>query len=475
MRAHPLPVLLLTLAALVGCDAPADDPRVAWLQSTLVEDNRILLERSPDAVADKFRKMASRPYYFFRGSMAVFVGDAGRPGATPTRFASGPASRVLLLGDPHPENLGSYRPSSGGLVFEYNDFDGATYGPFHQDVRRLGLGFAVALLEAGAGPAVIGSIVEAAAAGYVAGIGSLAAGAPPIEVTDRDPGGEIVADLLRRAARDGDAREALDEYTVVERGVRSMFFGDVERPTDGLINDRVEPVDAEEAALVRGLVADYPATLLTARPAGFFAIKGISRRRGAGVSSYPLRRYYVLVEGETAGLDDDRLLELKEVLDPTRVPALHLRDRAFSGNGQRVVEAQRRLHARPECDPLLGWAAAPPLQVRVRERTKYQKGVDVARIVERLDERRWTLDDVAQLADVAGRLLARSHARAETLDGVVGLGPIAAALADDGAGFVAETRAAVLAELPRFEADYAAFVALLAEEGPWLGYRPASR
>jgi len=480
MRTAALPVFGLALAfalPLSGCGDPPPDARASWLQSTLIEDNRILLERAPERVADKFRKMASRPYYWFRGNMRVFVGDTTRPGPgfAPTRFASGPASRVLLVGDPHPENLGTYRPGPGLLVFEYNDFDGASYGPFHQDVRRLGLGFAVALREAGLEPDALLPVVEAAAAGYVAEIEALSAGEPPVQVTNRGEFGVIVGDVFRRAKRDGDAGEALGEYTVVEGRRRSMFHGDVERPVDGVISDRVEPVDAAEDRLLRALIADYRQTLLDPPPADFFAIKGISRRLGAGVSSYPLRRYYALLEGPSPGLEDDRLIELKEVLDPTPGPDLHLRDRAFEGNGRRVVEAQRRLHARPDCDPLLGWSTASPLQVRVRERTKYQKSVDVGRIADRLAEGRWTVHDVAELAHLAGRLLARSHAGAMTLDGTPGLAPIADALGAAGGAFTAETVAFVQQYLPRLEADYAAFVRLLAEEGPWLGYRPVSR
>ncbi|HFE46035.1 MAG TPA: DUF2252 domain-containing protein [Nannocystis exedens] len=50
--------------------------------------------------------------------------------------------------DPHLENIGSYRRSSDGLlVIDFNDFDAATYGPFHFDVRRLALSAAIASMS----------------------------------------------------------------------------------------------------------------------------------------------------------------------------------------------------------------------------------------------------------------------------------------------------------------------------------------
>lgn len=467
---------LALLSLLTACQT--EDPgRRAWLQSTLVEDNRALLERAPELTADKFRKMASRPYYWFRGNMAVFVADAGRPGPgfAPSRFTSAESARVLLVGDPHPENLGSFRLADGVMVLEYNDFDAAEHGPFVSDVRRLALGFAVAVAEAGGDAAATAAAAEAAVRGYRAEIEALAAGEAPVEARRGDDLGKIADDLLRRGARDGDAGEALAEYTRVVDDRRVFFHGDVEPPLAGLVTDRlVAPTSAERALVVR-LMADYPATLVAPYPTSFFTIKDIARRLGAGVSSYPLRRWYVLVEGDTPALDDDRILELKELPDPPRPDRRpHLAPRGFTGNGARVALAQRHLHLTADRDPLLGWAERGAFAARIRERTKYQKGVEVDRIAEKLADRDWDQGDVADFAHLAGRLLARGHAQAPTLDGQPGLGPIAAAIDRDRGGFVTETVDFVMGYHPQVEADFDVFCALVEEEGPWLGYRPSA-
>lgn len=470
----PLAFAALATLGMTACDGPSAN-RTTWLQGTLIEDNRTMLERSPSALtAGKFAKMSSRFYYYFRGSFSVFLGDSTRPGPghVKTAFTSAAASEVLLLADPHPENLGSFRAPDGAMTVDYNDFDGTSYGPFHLDVRRLGLGFAVAMSEMQRSPEESAAVVEAAVRGYVDEIAALDRGEEPIDVRRSAGFGAIVDDVMRRGQRDGDSREALDEYTVVEDGARAMFFGDVEPPTNGRPTDRVVEVSDAEDALVRTLVARSRETLAEPVADGFLAVKGVSRRLGAGVSSYPLRRYYALVEGETPAIEDDRLLELKELPDPpspARPFAVNNRD--FANNGQRVVFGQRTLQLSPLNDPLLGWATAGPMSVRIRERSKYQKGIDVERIADRLSDNRWTIDDVIDYARVTGRLLARAHSKAPTRSGKAGLSVIAPLITADPEGFVGETTRFVTGYVDVVVEDYARFNTLITEEGPWLGYR----
>ncbi len=469
-------LVALGLVLLTGCVQAEDAGRRAWLQSLLVQDNQILLERERALTAGKFRKMSSRPYDFLRGALVVYLADAARPDAVPTRFGTAAASRVLVLGDPHPENLGAFRRGDSRIALEFNDFDGATFGPYHLDVRRLAVGFVVAGLQMGLDDDAIWGLAGAVAEGYTLEIERLGRGLAPVRVRGGVGFGRVVDDLLRRAERDGDARAHLADYTRLEDGVRRLKRGEIEAsPMPGVVADALEAVDADTARMVRRALARYAETLHAKhRPApGALRPKDIARRLGAGVASYPRLRYYVLVEGATGALDDDLLLELKEVGDPARFPGYVLpASRPFVDNGERAVRSQRAFQEVADADPWLGWAAVGPLTFRVRHRTRYQRGLSLDRLTEKVGEGEWTAEDVADLARVAGRLLARGHALAPTADGGRGLGAIRGALGAGGDGFVDETVGFARSYAARVLDDHLTFAALLDEEGPWLGHRP---
>src|SRR5262249_42558212 len=81
---------------------------------------------------------------FFRGSAPLFYEVlAARP-----EIAGEPLpGRGWIVGDMHLENVGAFRADSGAVVFDLNDFDDATVGPWQADVLRL----AVRTLLAGRG------------------------------------------------------------------------------------------------------------------------------------------------------------------------------------------------------------------------------------------------------------------------------------------------------------------------------------
>jgi uncharacterized protein (DUF2252 family) len=469
--------LLVLVGLLTACEPPGD-PRAAWLQTTLVLDNQVFLDTDPPQGRAKFARMSLGLYPYFRGTLGQYsrdLGEGGGLGRLASEYVIAETADVALIGDPHLENIGSFRRGDGELVIGFNDFDAATYGPYLFDLRRLALGFHIAALELElAEPA---RHAEAAAAGYVAEIMALSGGTTSGFTSE----GEILRDLVKKAAEDGEAREELDDYTRVVGGEREMFFGEVEPGltwdmpphTMQLVTDHILPVSASEHQQLSHLLARWPATLLdpAALPPGAAHLKGLGRRLGAGVASYAAPRYYALLEGPTPDPGDDLLLELKRVYDGAVMPGLsRLPSRPFADNGARVVALQRELQPGPDCDPLLGHAELGAATFRVRDRSKFQRGLDLERLAEKLAEGDWTEDDIAVLADQAGRLLARAHAGARRQSGPVALPFLAAAIAPDPDGLVAETLAFVHDYAPIVEADYQRFLDALAALGPSLGY-----
>lgn len=486
------PALLgAALAAPLACDAPAEDAdRAAWLQTTLVLDNQVFLEADPDLAAGKFAKMALSRHDFFRGTVAHYARDsaqAGSPGYWPTDHLPPAAADIPLIGDPHLENVGTYRLADGRLVVDFNDLDAATYGPYHLDLRRM----AVALRVAGlafeeAAPAfdeaARARLVRAALSAYVDELRRLSAArlAPPPLFADDPALGPVLTDLVEKAAEDGLAREELGDYTVVDGGRRGLALGESEPPRrwsagpyeQVVHEDALAPIDDDEAWLIDQVLKTYPSTLHdpAAAPAAALALKGAARRLGAGVASYPVRRYYALVEGPTPALEDDWLLELKQIYDPLQVPGLvQAPARPFADNGERLLFMHRALQCRPDVDPLFGVGSAGDLHFRVRERTKFQRGLDLARIAARLADGRFTAADVEALAAQVGVLLARAHARTRTLNGAPTLPALAAAIADAD-GLIAETEAFAAAYAEIVADDHRRLNELMADVGPSLGY-----
>ncbi|TVR03632.1 MAG: DUF2252 domain-containing protein [Deltaproteobacteria bacterium] len=481
----------LALLALFACAGAGDEAsRACVLHHNLIEDNHILLEREPALVAGKLRKMVSSPFLFLRGTARLFVEDALDPAGPvflPTAYGSFAGSRVLTTGDAHPENFGTYLSGDGTLLVDFNDFDTAAFGPWWLEVRRLAVGWSVAgrMLEerAGAQEATRIRLARSAVRGYLHEIRALERGEEPVAVEEGGEVGVVFADLIRRSRRDGDILEELDDFTRLDpdTGARRIFIGDIRPPgEDGVYDSTLAPVSEAERRMVERMIARYRHTLHDAHafPAEMFRVKGVARRLGAGVGSYPILRYYVLLEGPTDSPDDDWVIDMKEAVPATRYPGHSLYPRrSFENAAQRVVWMTRAFHVHPDNDPLLGWAHEGNLGFHMQSRTKYQKNLDVERMIDRLRRTgggRWTTGDILEAAFLTGRILARGHALAPTLDGPPGLGAIVAALGDDDEGFERETL--------RFAVRYAPFVfddtehlrVLLEEHGPLLGFRPSA-
>lgn len=456
-----------------GCSAPTDAPRTAWLQTTLLADNRVVIERFPNAAAGKFAKMADTPYRYLRGSAAQYlrdVLDAG-PYHQRCRHTNPAAQRRAIIGDAHLENVGSYLAGGERLIVDFNDFDAATYGPYHVDVWRLTTSIAVAFPDEP--EAVLRGWMEAVPRGYAETIEFLAAGVSPPIFDEAEPASIVFEDLLSRARRDGDGADRLATYTQVEGGVRRMHLGEIDPPGTGFVGDVMYAVSPAERAGLQAALRVWPSSVIRPLSGEALQIKGMARRLGAGVSSYPLPRFYVLLEGPTADIDDDWLLELKESADPPMLPnQLQYPWPRYRNNAERVVDMQRRLQAYVDDDPLLGVALLDPQSFRVRRREGYQKNISVDRLQRRYRQERWSAADLRDTFQAMGALLARAHAGARGADGEPGLASIAAAIDGDTDGFVAQAVDFATGYAPVILNDYSRFLNLRTVAGPLLGYRP---
>ncbi len=467
----------------------ARDARAEWMREVLLSDNRDLFERSPDLTRAKLRKMASHPYFFFRGSAAIAMQELLTPGLNQTfgtDFGSATTSHILLVGDPHPENVGTYLDAQGVMSIAFNDFDAATHGPAHLDLWRLATGTLICIdPDATLPDTERQALISRLAGSYYDTLHSDDTDTitRAYQLQPEDTGvalGTLFTDLVRRARRDGRISEELDEYAPVQDGQRVMFTGMLEPIVQPSNVDRDTLLQTSEAERdeIQDAITAYIATLINPpeNASEFFTIKGSTRRLGAGVSSYPVRRYYVLVEGTTAQLEDDILLELKETLDIPGTWANALPSRPmtqFESSAHRVMIAQRALHHTTTQDPYGGWASSHTSAVswRVRWRTKYQRGVGCDRIEEKLAGQEWTPEDMLDLAGHLGTLLGLAHMRAPSLSEGDTAQSFRAKTSGRREDFIDEAFAFSNRYAHQTRQDYERFRALLALHGDALGYR----
>lgn len=438
--------MLLLIAC--GAEAPSREQRIV---ESLSDDNFVAGRRDPALVALKLKKMQRGPYEWLRGTASLYWRDLMEPGGerAVTTFGSPQSSRVLLVGDPHPENVGTFRGFSDGQMFlDWNDFDATGYGPFMGDLRRLAAGFVV-IAELGGEPALAPELTTLIAAGYAEQVAAVAAG-------ERAPSlgfgvAELFDDELEKAQKRGDTLFAVDELAPVTGDVRVLALGDLEDVADDLVlEDRVLDVDAEQADWIDRAVAQWAPGRLSPAEA---AIKLRARRIGSGVSSYPVFRFQAVLEGATTSPDDDRLIELKETRDGLIVRGLPILQGSDWGTpAERAVETQLRLHARFDGDALLGAAQVGGLSFKIRDREAYQRGINAPDLSE------LAADDPDQLRAIAkryGALLGRAHAQALTADRVLGATVIAPLLAGREAQLADEVAALAAADAAQVISDHA--------------------
>lgn len=454
---------------LAGCADPATDRdlRQAWVVETLADDNRVWLSREPELLEAKYARMAADPYDFLRGSAALSFADWSRAGSdrTPSDLpGSVEAATVLLVGDPHPENVGTYLPGASPepvdldppihVDLEFTDFDGAGYGPWTLDVRRAAQSLA---LLAGLGPcdeACAFAVVARFAETYADEIAARAAGGPgwTSALSGDEPGPSGA--LAREAVAEGLGRARLLAWTRPTGDGRRFAF------TPGLPIDAEgnRPLTPDEEAQLDRLLAAWPG-------ARDRRVEHAARRLGMGVASVPAIRYVVLLDGGAPGFEDDALVMLREVVDPPALPGLRRDTRMlWDDNGSRVVDAARRLWSRPDADPWMAAVADGDTTFKVVTGSSFQEGFDHLDLL----EDSWLAADpgFGALAESLGRLLASAHARGGTFGG----GSAVDAIAQDlrASAFTELVPAVALDDAARLRTDHALFVDALDTLGPLL-------
>ncbi len=323
--------------------------------------------RVPDLVPIRWGRMMVSPFTYYRGAALPMASDLA------TTPVSGLA--VQACGDAHLSNFGIFGSAERLLVFDVNDFDETTPGPWEWDVKRLAASMEVAARGNGFSGKDRRKIVAATIARYRQAMHGFASMTNLDVWYARADMDEVQAQLQsqlkkrQRTAMSKDLAKARTRDSMQELGkLTHMVDGRpriISDPPLIVPIDELLPRQADRKALVaqlNDLIAAYRRTLETDRR---FLLEEFEfadmARKVVGVGSVGTRCWIALMLGRDEA--DPLFLQVKEA--EASVLSRFVGASKYNNQGQRVVAGQRLMQA--SSDIFLGWQRAEGTDGRTRD------------------------------------------------------------------------------------------------------------
>ena len=364
--------------------------------------------RVPELVPIRWGRMMVSPFTYYRGAALPMASDLSR---TPV---SGLA--VQACGDAHLSNFGIFASADRLLVFDVNDFDETTPGPWEWDVKRLAASMEVAARGNGFGGKDRREIVTAAVTSYREAMRTFA------KMTNLDVwyahadldqlkglfNSQMKArqrKLVDKGMAKARTRDSMQEVSKLTRLVdgRPRIIADpplIVPITDLLPKQMDQETFAEQ---IQDLLAKYQRTLETDRRYLLEEYEYADMaRKVVGVGSVGTRCWIVLMLGRDES--DPLFLQVKEA--EASVLSRFVGASKYANMGQRVVAGQRLMQA--SSDIFLGWQRAEAgmdgkqRDFYVRQLRDWKYSIAIEDLVPR---------GMRIYAQACGWTLARAHAR----------------------------------------------------------------
>jgi uncharacterized protein (DUF2252 family) len=350
--------------------------------------------------------MLASPFAFYRGAAIIMASDlAGEPHSP---------LRVQCCGDAHLANFGGFAAPDRTMVFDINDFDETTPGPFEWDVKRLATSFTLAARAAGADAKTQRAVARGSVRGYreamaeFATMGNLAVWYSRLDATsvlERWRSQLTAADVARfeRNVAKAEGKDSLKAQSKLTEYVDGEHRFVSDPPLLVPLRD-LDPSQDPRQLLewVMERFHTYRRSLQGDRRHLLESYRAVDvARKVVGVGSVGSRCFVLFLLGRTE--NDPLFLQIKE--SEASVLEAYAGKSGFANPGQRVVEGQRLLQAAG--DTLLGWMHADGLDgvgrdFYVRQLWDWKLSPDFETM---------TPETLKVFGQMCGWTLARGHAR----------------------------------------------------------------
>jgi uncharacterized protein (DUF2252 family) len=364
-------------------------------------------DRMKDLVPVRYGRMMASPFAFYRGAATIMAYDQAHRQDTDIR--------IVICGDAHLKNFGGFSTPERRLIFDINDFDEASIGPWEWDVQRLATSFHIAAADNGADKAGRDEAAWSAARSYrenmarYAEMPILDAYYEYIDLTELID--KIASGKLRRATKkqivEATATDAADsDFAKMTHEIRDRPMIKNDPPLIFHLREIYEGVDFHEWAV--GLMAVYRENLALERRLLFdrFVLADVAMKV-VGVGSVGTRCAVALyMSGESHPL----FLQIKEARRSVLEPYAGIAP--FKTAGERVVFCQRLMQA--ASDAFLAPTQGPRRPYYVRQLRDAKVSPDLSLM---------NAENLVHYAKACGWALARAHKRsgdAAMLSGYMG-------------------------------------------------------
>lgn len=365
------------------------EQRRLYIRNTLKEDHTHRVKNKPEEATQKFDKIASSLYKFFRGTSLLFYRDyAGTDSYLPL---------VFTIGDVHPENFGVMPNENNVPFFGVNDFDEAYYAPFSYDIKRGAVGFYIVCKVRGFKKKSCEKIVKSFVKGYLEGLKSFAK-------DDRerwhqfrlDNSPKLIKDLIKKS------QKSREEFLTEKLDMDKERF----RTSDETVpfSKHIE----EFQQVIKQYVEDNQIEV-NGNKEDFFKVKDVAVKKGSGTASMGLNRYWILINGPTEDKDDNLVLEMKQARNSALTGLVGAGEKTTKNTNKaaHIVDAHK-IHLAGG-DRFYGYATYNEHNYLIRERSPFKEEID-------LDD--LNKSQMKEYASICGQTLAQTHARSDKDAGI---------------------------------------------------------
>ncbi|MFC0525373.1 DUF2252 domain-containing protein [Pontibacillus salicampi] len=360
-------------------------------------DNEIMGISQTDRV-QKYEKMKQDSFSFFRGSAYLFYYDVTN---IPFSYHTPADKPTWIMGDLHFDNFSAFQNEQEEIVFDVDDFDEGYLGSYLYDVLRMVVSIRLFAKQQGFGEKEQDEFVDRFAKSYYKQLKKFTKEKEsPVSTRFTVDNTKSAIKKALKKLEERKATHELDKQTTINENGNRVFDRE---------NVKLEPASNNEFKEIKKAWRQYMNSVDQDDFQGehHYEIKDIVKKKGAGIGSTGLKRFYILIEGTHDNAHhDDIILEAKEARTP--VPAYFFPyDQEFWADhhhqGERVIVTQKAMHHM--ADPYLGYFTMQGRDFYVRERSPYEKDLKEKHLTE--------YDDVEKTLKTMGKIAAKIHARAD--------------------------------------------------------------